>query len=606
MAVKPSLSQSMDRAVERYSSLFKLPPYRRVIVFSAALCIGGSLLAVTALFPTIDGLINGMLLGSLAFLFNAVFDYVASSWVLKSDLVYDFRRTAALSLYCWFLWFFFIFIGVVAGVFFGWMWWVRLCLLGFSAVLLFRFVIFNSTSALSSGRVAVASLLQPMPCMVPFLILWSRIGYPLTLPMYFYIFFSVAMGLGTSYLFLSPLNRIGEKTLGIRSLTLFKAFLLNWVIGLNAPFEDLLEKLGEERDTEVSLVKFASSKTKTVIAIPSVHPGPFKNIGSSLLPSMLKAALEKQLDCVACIPHGMFGHEVDLASQAQTEKVISHTVDSALFDAVNAKAAPSVTMSNGTATACCQIFGDFALLSFTLAPNTTEDFPPELGQFVRQEAQKLGLRCCVLVNAHNSIREASDMQGVLSSLKDVAVECLRKAVSMKQLAFEVGAATLNPSEFSLEDGMGAGGITAVIVKVGEQKTAYITIDGNNMVSGLREKILSSLQSAGFDAGEVFTTDTHSVNALVLTERGYNPVGETIDHARLIEYVRQVAVVAMKNLELVKSACRSATICGVKVIGERQLETLCELIDRSLRKAKEIVIPIFAGSGLLLMLFLLFV
>ena len=44
--------------------------------------------------------------------------------------------------------------------------------------------------------------------------------------------------------------------------------------------------------------------------------------------------------------------------------------------------------------------------------------------------------------------------------------------------------------------MGTGGITAIVVEVDNQKTAYVVIDGNNMVPHLREKILESLATTG--------------------------------------------------------------------------------------------------------------
>jgi len=258
------------------------------------------------------------------------------------------------------------------------------------------------------------------------------------------------------------------------------------------------------------------------------------------------------------------------------------------------------------ATACCQAFGNFAFLSFTLAPKTTEDLPQELGLFVRQEAERHRLTCCVVVNAHNSIDGTTNMQEALEALKTVAVTCLEKAVSLKRLPFEIGAATVIPKEFGLKEGMGPGGITVVVVKVGGQKTAYVVIDGNNMVSGLRENILSALHSIGIDEGEVFTTDTHSVNAIILNDRGYHPVGEAIDHENLVAYIKKVTFAALSDLENVKAACRSITIPEVKVIGEKRLETLCLLIDKTLQKAKKVAVPIFATSGLLLMLILMFV
>lgn len=608
MTAEISLQQSMDRAVKRYSSLFRLPSYNKVVFFLALICVLGGLVSTFIFLPLLDGIIYGLSLGFSLLFMNLIFDYIVSVIVLGQDPIYDLRRTTALSLFCWALWLFFIFAGVIVAMLFDLSWWVKLCLLGFSAVLILRSIVFCSTSSVRYKRLLVASLLQPFSCLIPFLILWARTNYPnyLTATYIFsFLIFSLSISLVSSFFFISIINRVGEQTLGIPSLLLLKAFLLNWVVDLNAPFEELLEKLGERHDVEVSLINFGSPKPKAIMAVPSVHPGPFKNIGSSLLPSMLKAALEKELNCVVGVPHGLLGHEFDLASQLQNQKIINRTVDFANFDAYEAKATPFIRVSNGLATACCQVFGKFAFLSFTLAPKTTEDLPQELGLFVRQEVEKHGLTCCVIVNAHNSIEGTASMPESLDALKTVATTCLKKGASMRQLPFEVGAATIIPKEFSLKDGMGPGGITVFVVKVGKQKTAYVVIDGNNMVSGLREDILSALHSIGIDEGEVFTTDTHSVNAIILSARGYHPVGEVIEHESLIKYINEATLAALSDLGHAKAACRSIIVSDVKVIGEKRLETLCLLIDKTLQRAKRAVIPIFATSGFLLMLFLVF-
>jgi len=595
-----SLSQSMDRAVKHYSSLFMIPSYKKVLLLLALTCISGGLFSTVILFPFPEGVVNGLLLGFSLFFVNLIIDYAVSMLILRRDPIYGLRRTAALSLFSWGLWFPFIFVGVA----FGLPWGIRLCLLGFSAAMILRLIVLFSTSSKGYKRL-FAAFLQPFSCIIPFLVFWTRNGCTIASIMFFFIF-SLAISLISSLTFISILNRVGIQALGVPSLPLFKAFLLNWIAGLNVPFEEFLEKLGENQDVEVSLIKFSSSKPKAVIVVPSVHPGPFKNVGSSLLPSMLKTALETKLNCVVCVPHGLLGHEFDLASQIQNQKIINRVVEFANLEVSVAKATPFIKVSNGLATACCQAFGNFAFLSFTLAPKTTEDLPQELGLFVRQEAERHRLTCCVVVNAHNSIDGTTNMQEALDALKTVAVACLEKAVSLKRLPFEIGAATVIPKEFGLKEGMGPGGITVVVVKVGGQKTAYVVIDGNNMVSGLRENILSALHSIGIDEGEVFTTDTHSVNAIILNDRGYHPVGEAIDHENLIAYIKRATFAALSDLEHVKAACRSITIPEVKVIGEKRLETLCLLIDRTLQKAKKVAVPIFATSGLLLMLVLMFV
>jgi len=607
VAAKNSLSQSIDKAVKRYSSLFRLPSHKNVVLLLILICIVGVFLSTVVLFPTVEGAVYGLLLGGSLFSVNYLFEYVVRTLVLKRDVIYDSRRTAALSLFCWAFWLFFIFMGAVVAKLFGLSWWVRLCLLGFSTVLIFRLTVFGSKSPAGRGRLFIASILQPFSCICPFLMLWSRVGYPITVNMALFFVFSPVVALASSFSFLFLLNRVGQKTLGIPSLSLLKAFLLTWILDVNGPLEEFLEKLGEEQDVEVSLLKFGSAKPKAVMVVPSVHPGPFKNIGSSTLPSLIKTAVEKKLGCVACVPHGLFSHELDLASQSQNQKLIKHLLELKGFKTAEAEATAFVTATQGVATACCQIFGKFAFISFTLAPNTTEDLPQDLGLFVRQEAEKHGLTCSIVVNAHNSILENASMSEALEDLRSVATSCLEEALALKRLPLRVGASTIRPEEFTLSEGMGPGGITAVIVEVGEQKTAYVVIDGNNMVSGLREEILSVLRSSGFSTGEVFTTDTHAVSAITLSKRGYSPVGEAIDHEKLISYIKKATSDALSDLGSVDSvSCCNMTIPKVKVIGEKRLETLCLLIDKALQKAKQIVVPIFATSGLVLMLFLLFI
>lgn len=598
----------MDNAVKHYSSLFKLPSYRRVIAFMVITCFGGAWISTVALFGVDDGLLKGLLLGSSLFLVNFGIDCAVSMLVMKGDPIFSFRRTAAVSLICMILWLFFGFIGIGVAVSYGPSWWIRLTLLGFSAVLILRIIVFNTTSRMGYGRVLTAAFLQPLLCIVPFLTLWTDVGYLLSLQTaMLFVVFSTGVALLSSFLFISLLNSVGRQTIGVPSFALLRVFLLNWVLDLNTPFEELLEKLGEEQDVEISLMKFESTRPKAIIVIPSVHPGPFKNVGSSVLPSTIKASLEKEFNCDVCVPHGLFGHELDLASQLQSQRVIDSIVGVKDCESSEAKASPFVVVSNGAAAACCQIFGRSTFISFTLAPETTEDFPRELGLHVQQEAARHGLNCSAVVNAHNSIDGVADTQKALGSLKTVATACLEKAASLKRHPFAIGAATIIPSEFSLSDGMGPGGITAVVVKVGEQKTAYVVIDGNNMVSGMREEILSALRGDGFNEAEVFTTDTHAVNAVILNDRGYHPVGEAMNHNKLVDYIREVTLSALARLERVENVswCK-VTVPKAKVIGAKQLETLCLLTDKAIQKAKKISAPIFGSAGLALMLFLLLV
>ena len=606
MANEASSNQYLDRAAKHYSLLFRLPTYKRIVLLLFTSCVVCGFLSTFSFTLLSLKIVYGLLLGFALFCITVLTNYFLALFVLKGDPIYDLRRTAALSLFCWAFWLPFIFVGYVATCFTtvpSWM--IELCLLGFSAVLIFRIIVLYSTSSLNHLRFLLASILPPFLWLIPLILLWwlnntnivTVLGFSVT---------ALAVAFVSSFSFIFALNRIGKRTIGEQSIPIFRAFLLNWIADLNAPLEVFLEKLSEEHDIEVSIVRFDGSTSKTFIVVPSVHPGPFKNVGSSLLPFMLKTALEQKFWGIACVPLGLLGHELDVASQSQLQKIIVGTLESADFETKEAKATPFIKVSDGLATACCQIFDKTALISFSLAPKTTEDFPQELDEAVCSEAEKLGLKSCVAINAHNSINGVVDAQTALEALKCVAVACLKEAVSSRSVSFKVGAANFVPRDFSLKDGMGQGGITIVAVEVGSQKVAYVVIDGNNMVSGLREKILDALRSIGFDDGEVFTTDTHAVNAVTFNERGYHPVGEVISHEKLIGYITEAAKKALASMESAKFGYRSIIIPKVKVIGRKPLEKLCVLTDDALHAGKRIVVPLFSAAFLVLMLILMLI
>lgn len=600
------MDHSLNSALKHYSSLFFLPPFIKAVAGMAVVCIGVVGFSTFALFPSVEGLIYSLLLGTSLFVASLFMDYIMSRATLGKDPIYVPRRTVALSLFGWILWLFFILLGVILGTLFDVWWWIKLCLLGFAALLTFRNVVFIATSSEALLRRLLASFVQPFFCIGVFLCFWEKLVSDFSFQFLPFLVVSTIVAYLSAYLFILSLDHLGQQAVGMPAMSLFRAFMLNWVVGENAPFEKLLEKLGENADVEVTLLKFDSFKPKAAVIVPLVHPGPFKNIGSSLLPSLLKLEFEKELGCASCVPLGLLGHELDLASQAQNRRIISEIIDSARFVAYEERATPFVKVTNGFATASCQVFGKTAFLSFTLAPKTTEDLPQELGRLVREQVEKLGLEFALMVNAHNSLDDEVNMEASLGVLQEVSSICLEKAVSLPSYPFKVGAFTVFPKEFGLTDGMGTGGITAIVVEVAEQKTAYVIIDGNNMVTGLREEILQALNSTGFHDSEVFTTDTHAVSAIVLGRRGYHPVGEVMDHELLIGYIQKAAKAAVADLENCKAGCQRLIVPEVRVIGKTRLESLSLLVDKALQRAKQTVAPIFAceGLGLIILLALL--
>jgi len=604
LASSKSLDKYIDKLVERYSSLFTLPSGKVVILLLLVACLVGGTLTMLPVSFSFNGLVVGLSFGAATFFISFLSDILTVYFFMRGDPIFNLRRCSAVSLFSSSIWFAVTLMGSVFSIVLNNSnIWLEGFLLGFCTALVLRLLVFLASSFAGQKRIFVSSFFQLIPTLFLVFFLDSTVRFSLGFPIAIFLSIAVPVAILTVLFFVFLLDRVGVKTLGIPSFRLLKAFLASWIADLVEPFEVLFEKLGSERDIRVSMLVFGShGKTKAIIVVPSLHPGPIKNLGSSLLPSMIQNALEKKHSCIVSVPHALYGHDFDLASQLQNQKILKAVLGDIGFSIFKSNGTQFVQTVRNDTSASCQLFGDCALLTLTVAPKTTEDFPEELDFVIGEEAKKHGLQNVIVVNAHNSIDGPFDVEKATDSLKGAAAESLKKAIAAKPFPFAIGAAKIVPEEFSIEEGMGPGGISVIVVKIGDQITAYVTIDGNNMVSGLREKVLSALNEIGISTGEVLTTDTHAVATLLQSARGYHPVGEVIDHTKLIRYIKEIALEALNNLEPADVSWRTTIVPKVKVIGRKQIEKLSLLTEETYHKARKLALLLFSTLGAFLVLF----
>jgi len=601
-----STDKYIDKVVKRYSKLFGLPSQSRITLYLGVLSLHGGILSILPLNLSLENFATGLGFGGSFLILTLLSDFIISHSSMKRDLIFNLRRCSALSFFSSLVWFGIILLGGSISALLGAPdLWIRFFFLGFSGALILRLLVLSVTSFAGFRGTLFSSLLQPALVALPIFFMGSAIGYNLEMQILIFALTSVSVALLTVFAFKYFMDRIGTGTLGIASSVLFKAFLANWTEDLIAPMETFFEKLGNEQDVKVSLLTFRTGeKIKAVIVVPALHPGPFKNLGSSLLPSLIQTTMQDKFDCVVSVPHGLVGHELDVSSQPENQRVVQSILGFMESSSTHSKATSMVRTERDDAKASCQIFGDCAFLTLTTAPKTIEDLPPELNSLIVSEAEKRGLSV-LAIDAHNSMGGSFDRDSAVTSFSEASVDCLEKALKSKNSSFKVGAATVVPQEFTVQDGMGPGGISVIVVEVGDQKAAYVTIDGNNMVSGLRDKIISALKELGIDDGEVLTTDTHSVCGMIRSARGYNLVGEAIDHSKLISYIKEATNRALDSMEPVEASRRTEVIPDVKVIGEQQITELTVLADKTTQRARRLAVSLFPMAAISLVLLLLF-
>lgn len=576
----------LSEAVSHYGSLFTVPSHTRIVVYLFLSGVIGGALTFVISQPSLTNLLRGTVFGFFTLTLASLFsDIVAWLSVIKNDIILTSRRSSALSLVMCYIWVTLLIVGSAAGQT------INAFLLGFSIVFAVRLLVISSISSLTIGKGLLASFFQPVFCFLAASIFWNLINTR-------YIFAVTATSLillASVSIFLKIIDRYGEKKIGLGAILLFKAFIADWMADVNRPLEELFEKLSYTDSVLITTLGFrGANRVKAIISVPAFHPGPFKNVGSSVLAFQIQQVLEREKHAIVCVPHGTSGHELDLVSQAENEKVLRKVLGLSNFYNFTEKATRLVRVEVDSAKATSQLFGDCALITLTCSPKVMEDIPREIGLKIVNKGKEAGLSAVAVVDAHNSIEgtELSLSNEDIENLQKAAEQALSLALKEPREKFEIGAAKVIPKDFTLAQGMGLGGIVTIIVKVGEQLTAYVVIDCNNMISGLREKILTLLKELGIRDGEILTTDTHMVNGITLVKMGYHPLGEVISHQRILDYVKEATQLAMSDLQEAEVAWNSGEAPQVKVLGSKYLKELALLVDSTAKLTRRLALTIF--------------
>jgi putative membrane protein len=322
-----------------------------------------------------------------------------------------------------------------------------------------------------------------------------------------------------------------------------------------------------EADVRLTLVVFRSSEgTLATVALPTVHPGPFAAVGGSDLPRKIADALGPSAGTVF-VPHTPCNHDLDLPSDHEVERlsVAFRELAGRLPVAQIRRASPLVSPRPGTL-ARAQVLGDTVLVLLSQAPAPSDDIDFAVvgalyGRSFGGETPELAF-----IDAHNSYVEgAGDLtygspthRQLVSDVEAAVESALRSALPS---ALRLGVASRGGYSV-VQHGIGPHGIRAFVIEAAGTKTAYVLIDGNNLVQGMRDPILAAIRDLA-DAAEVMTTDNHVVHEV---DGGINAVGERYAVEELARNVREVVIEAVRSLRPVDVAAGHVEVPAIRVLG----------------------------------------
>ncbi|MFB6102471.1 MAG: DUF2070 family protein [Haloplanus sp.] len=378
---------------------------------------------------------------------------------------------------------------------------------------------------------------------------------------------------GAVYAFVRVIDRPWQRSLGVSVLDFIRGFVGHVAEG-SRELEDFFETLGEEAIVPVTVLSFQrpDGSQKARFVLPMIHPGPMGEIGGGNFP----VRVAQHTEGLVFPPHATAGHDFNLVTEREVDSILDAIDAAGDRLTYTEEATRSVRMRSGEASILGQAFGDDALLVATYAPGFADDVEYGVGLSAAAEARTTGLDDVLLIDAHNSNNglQGEDL-GHVTPGSQRAFDMITAAERTGQRLSEAPRGSIRlgvawePTEWDAIDGIGPLGVRVSVVEVDDQHTAYVLVDGNNMVPGLRGRVVDAVTACGpIDVAEVMTTDTHIVN----TVEADNQVGAALDHDAFVALIERLVDEAVDDLEPV-SAGLATERATVTVFGNDRTETL---------------------------------
>lgn len=410
---------------------------------------------------------------------------------------------------------------------------------------------------------------------------------------------------------LAVIDSIVRSDLGIGGMEMMNS-MLAFLGGRREELERSFTGMGRDIDTYVGLVAFKTKKEKMLFLSPSIHPGPFAGAGGADMSTRFARALP---GWTVFNFHGPATHDLDPVSGGEVDKVASTIRDSLKgLKFSNRKVAPLFRESGGNIVVASQYFGIPFMVSYRVN-EICEDIDASVGAAIIEDG-------AILVDAHNRLspEDSGDFwrSNLYSNRKHYFEDVLDYGKRTTFDLFSVHAKMMprydkpgragkflagSASVAFKNEGIGPEGIKAAVIQVGGQKAAYILVDGNNMLTGLREEVVASVGGL-VDEVIIATTDSHAVNDLM--GGGLNPVGERMDkeaRSRFLKTCRSLVEEALGNLAPATCASEILNIRDIRVLGPGKTAEIMSAV-RSIAALSKALVPVTVVTLFMLALIVL--
>jgi len=365
---------------------------------------------------------------------------------------------------------------------------------------------------------------------------------------------ATSVGLGAVFL---VLIEVKGRNLGYSPITVARAFIKTWFTGNPVKLEEAFSKYGKIEDlrTKILIINRVGADP-IVLVFPTLHFGPFRNIGSSRFIYHMEEALGSHVK--SFIFHTAGSHEHNLVSSEDSvglAKKLNTLINNYYSILANLKMCEPLRIKVRGWSAYVLRGPTLAVVFLVNTERGSDDLPHELWEYL--ESKLSDQLMTAVVDSHSFKGEkVSDLRELEGVINEVVSKC--KCEEGSDFMVGYGEGVINAKCTGVCHNL----VKALTMNFGGRRYAIVYIYGNNMDGRYRTKLEEMIKKLGFIEVEIVTPDDHSC-AASLTETPYDIVREDREVTKaVLEAVRE----AISNEMKAYYSTLEAVIKDVKYVG----------------------------------------
>jgi putative membrane protein len=450
--------------------------------------------------------------------------------------------------------------------------------------------IFTSVFGASISKAITVSFISPLLFLFAFLP-FTFYFEALTTP--------IALGFGSSLLLLGIIWTISADKAGRPKIEstfrVLQAFLAAWTENKAENMEKITESRARIETVITYILKFKTINSNEIFMIlPDIHPGPFHPIGGSNLPYLLYMLFSKN----AMVMHSVSDHSLNIPSKKEVNNYVKSLSDSRQTEVGTVCTTP-IQIKMGKCTVTGIAFGHSVVVFLSMAPIGMDDVPEHIRTSLEHYSADIGFHNILIVDTHNAMGKFLNEQDS-NIMICAAKHCLNELKHARQQEFKIGFTSSAELPYNIESmlDLGQSGLSSLLLLV-EEKAYFIGwADSNNMDNGLRDYIISHLNSNRINMLEICTSDTHSTSGK-RNRQGYYTFGNISKPDQVANIYLQLS---RKSIEKASPSTYEllSNRSAIKVMGKNQFKDYSIALEKSMNLTKIfLVITLLVFIGMLI-------